>query len=395
MDFQFTPQEEVFRQDLRSWLAHHLPANYDPDSFAWEMDMEERFQFHMAWHQQLHAGGWVGIHWPKEYGGRGATLIEQLIFHEELERVRAPHPANVLGLIMAGPVIMHWGTEAQKGRYLPKILSGEELWCEGLSEPGSGSDLASLEARAVEDGDYFVINGQKVWTSWAHRARFCQLFVRTDPDAPKHKGMACLLVDMKTPGITVRPLVQITGDAEFNEVFFDNVRVPKTNLLGPKDQGWQVLVTTLMFERSGIGFALPVDATLQQLIALARRVQLDGRPASADPAVRQRLAQFSIECKAIHYNVLRHLTRRLKGSPPGPEGSIGKLAGSEVGVKMAAFATELLGAYAPLTVDSPYALEQGRWARAALGARALTIAGGTSEVQRNIVGERVLGLPKG
>jgi alkylation response protein AidB-like acyl-CoA dehydrogenase len=193
----------------------------------------------------------------------------------------------------------------------------------------------------------------------------------------------------------VRPLVQITGDAAFNEVFFDNVRVPKTNLLGPKDQGWQVLVTTLMFERSGIGFSLPVDATLQQLIALAQRVQLNGQAASADPAVRQKLAQFSIECKAIHYNVLRHLTRRLKGSPPGPEGSIGKLAGSEVGLKMAAFATELLGAYAPLTVDSPHAVEQGRWARVALGARALAIAGGTSEVQRNIVGERVLGLPKG
>jgi alkylation response protein AidB-like acyl-CoA dehydrogenase len=395
MDFQFTPQEETFRQELRSWLAHNLPADYDPDKFAWEMDAEERFRFHLAWHKRLHAGGWVGIHWPRAYGGRGATLIEQLIFHEELARARAPHPANVLGLIMAGPVIMHWGTEEQKTRYLPKILSGEELWCEGLSEPGAGSDLAALQTRAAEDGDYFVVSGQKVWTSWAHRARFCQLFVRTDPDAPKHKGMACLLVDMQTPGITVRPLVQITGDAEFSEVFFDNVRVPKANLLGARDQGWQVLVTTLMFERSGIGFDLPVDTTLQQLIALARRVQINGRPATADPAVRQKLAQFSTECKAIRYNVLRHLTRRLQGHPPGPEGSVGKLAGSEVGLKMAALATELLGAYAPLTGDSPHAPEQGRWARVALGARALTIAGGTSEVQRNIVGERVLGLPKG
>jgi len=395
MDFHFTSQEEAFRQELRSWLAANLPADYDPEKFAWEMDTEERFRFQMAWHRRMYQGGWVGVHWPKKYGGRGATLIEQLIFHEELERAHAPHPANVLGLIMAGPVIMHWGSEEQKKRYLPKILSGEELWCEGLSEPGSGSDLASLQTRAEEDGDSFVVNGQKVWTSWAHRAQFCQLFVRTNPDAPKHKGMACLLVDMKTPGVTVRPLVQISGDAEFSEVFFEDVRVPKANLIGAKGQGWEVLVTTLMFERSGIGLDLPMDNTLHQLVALTKQVQMNGKPASANPAVRQKLAQFAIECKAIRYNVFRHLTRRLKGSPPGPEGSIGKLAGSEVGLKMAAFATELLGPYAALSLGSPYALDQGKWARVALGVRALTIAGGTSEVQRNIVGERVLGLPKG
>ncbi|MEW6301776.1 MAG: acyl-CoA dehydrogenase family protein, partial [Thermodesulfobacteriota bacterium] len=252
MDFHFTPQEEAFRRELRAWLEANLPAEYDPEKFAWDTDTDERFRFQLEWQKRLHAGGWVGVHWPKEYGGRGATLVEQLIFHEEVERVQAPPPANVLGLLMAGPVIMHWGTEEQKRRYLPKILSGEEIWCEGLSEPGAGSDLASLQTRAEEDGDAFVVNGQKVWTSWAHRARFCQLFVRTDPEAPKHKGMACLLVDMKTPGITVRPLVQMTGDAEFNEVFFEDVRVPKANLVGGKDQGWQVLVTTLMFERSGL-----------------------------------------------------------------------------------------------------------------------------------------------
>jgi len=395
MDFRFAPQEEAFRQELRSWLATHLPRDYDPDRYEWEMDADERFRTQIAWHKRLYDGGWVGIHWPQEYGGRGATLIEQFIFREELDRVRAPRPANVLGLLMAGPVIMHWGTEDQKRRYLPKMLSGDEIWCEGLSEPGSGSDLASLQTRAVEEGDYFVVHGQKVWTSWAHRAQFCQLFVRTDPQAPKHKGMACLLVDMNAPGVTVRPLVQISGDAEFNEVFFSDVRVPKRNLLGGKDQGWQVLVTTLMFERSGIGFDLPVDSTLRQLFALAHQLQVNGKPATEDPAVRQQLAQFSIECKAVRYNVLRHLTRRLKGEPPGAEGSIGKLAGSEVGIRMAAFASELLGAYGSLALGSPYAIDHGRWSRVALGARALTIAGGTSEVQRNIVGERVLGLPKG
>jgi alkylation response protein AidB-like acyl-CoA dehydrogenase len=221
------------------------------------------------------------------------------------------------------------------------------------------------------------------------------LFVRTNPDAPKHKGVSCIIVDMHSPGVTVRPLVQMTGDAEFNEVFFTDVRVPKENLIGPKDSGWQVLVTTLMFERSGIGLDLPVDETLHQLQTLVRRLELNGRPAGADPTVRQKLAQFSIECKAIRYNVMRQLTKRLKGDPPGAEGSIGKLAGSELGLRMAAFATELLGAYAPLLADSPFTIEQGKWARMALGARALTIAGGASEVQKNIVGERVLSLPKG
>jgi len=395
MDFHFTPQEETFRQELRSWLAANLPMDYDPEQFQWEMNADERFRWQLAWHKKLHQGEWVGLHWPKEYGGRGATLIEQLIFHQELEQVRAPGPTNFLALMMAGPIIMHWGTEEQKHRYLPKILSAEEIWCEGLSEPNAGSDLASLQTRAVEDGDYFVVNGQKVWTSLAHRSQFCQLFVRTDPDAPKHKGMACLLVDMKTPGITVRPLVQITGDAEFNEVFFNDVRVPKANLLGGKDQGWQVLMTTLMFERSGIGLDMPVDHLLHDLLRLIRKIEVHGRPASEDSAVRQKLAQFAIECKAIRYNVFRHLTRRLKGHPPGPEGSIGKLAGSDVGLKMIAFATELLSTHGALALGSFGAIEQGQWARVALGARGLSIAGGTSEVQRNIVGERVLSLPKG
>ncbi|MCS6925614.1 MAG: acyl-CoA dehydrogenase family protein [Candidatus Binatia bacterium] len=395
MDFHFTPQEEAFRHELRTWLEANRPADYDPEKFAWEMDADERFRCQLEWQKRLYEGGWIGVHWPREYGGRGATLIEQLIFHEEMERVQAPPPANVLGLLMAGPVIMHWGTEEQKKRYLPRILSGEEIWCEGLSEPGAGSDLASLQTRAAEDGDVFVVNGQKVWTSWAHRAQFCQLFVRTNPEAPKHQGMACLIVDMRTPGITVRPLVQISGDAEFNEVFFENVRVPKANLIGGKDQGWQVLVTTLMFERSGIGLDLPVDSTFHQLCTLVRRVQLNGVPANQDAMVRQQIAQFAIECKAIRYNVLRHLTRRLKGNPPGPEGSIGKLAGSELGVRMAAFASQLLGPYGSLALGEPRAVERGKWARIALGARSLTIAGGTSEVQRNIIGERVLGLPKG
>jgi alkylation response protein AidB-like acyl-CoA dehydrogenase len=297
--------------------------------------------------------------------------------------------------MMSGPTLIHWGTEEQKQRYLPKILSGEEIWCEGLSEPNAGSDLASLQTRAVEDGDYFVVNGQKVWTSYAHRADFVQLFVRTNPDVPKHKGISCLIVDMQSPGITVRPLVQITGDAEFNEVFFEDARVPRTNLLGPQDEGWKVLVTTLMHERAGIGSELPVHRQFAELLRLSKTVELNGKPASVDPAVRQQLAQFAIECQATTYNMFRSLSKRLKGTPPGPEGSINKLFGSELNMRIAMFATELLGPYAQLTQGSPYAADHGRWARAALWYRLLTIGGGTSEIQRSIVGDRVLGLPKG
>ncbi|HKA54478.1 MAG TPA: acyl-CoA dehydrogenase [Candidatus Binatia bacterium] len=394
MDFNFTPEEEAFRRDLRTWLRQNLPEGYDPQKFD-EIDADARFEFQRAWQKKAHAAGWVGIHWPKEYGGRGASLMEMFIFNQEMNKARAPRYANTLGLMMSGPTIIHWGTEEQKRRYLPKILSGEEIWCEGLSEPNAGSDLASMQTRAVEDGDYFVINGQKVWTSYAHRADYIQLFVRTDPNTAKHKGISCLIVDLKTPGVTVRPLVQITGDAEFNEVFFEDARVPRTNLLGPRDEGWKVLVTTLMHERAGIGAELPVHRQLTELLRLSKTVEVNGKPASEDAAVRQKLAQFAIECRAVTYNMFRSFSKRLKGNPPGPEGSINKLVGSELNLRMAAFATELLGPYAQLTQGSAYAVDHGRWPRAALWGRLLTIGGGTSEIQRGILGDRVLGLPKG
>jgi len=394
MDFNFTPEEEAFRQELRSWLRQNLPEDYDPQKLE-DVDVDARFEFQRTWQKNAHASGWVGIHWPKEYGGRGASLMEMFIFNQEMTKARAPRFANTLGLIMSGPTIIHWGAEEQKQRYLPKILSGEEIWCEGLSEPNAGSDLAALQTRAVEDGDYFVINGQKVWTSYAHRAEFIQLFVRTDSNAAKHRGISCLIVDMKTPGVTVRPLVQITGDAEFNEVFFEDVRVPKENLLGPKDEGWKVLVTTLMHERAGIGSELPVHRQLAELMRLCQTVEVNGKPANKDPAVRQKLAQFAIESQAITYNTFRSFSKRLKGTPPGAEGSINKLFGSELNMRIALFATELLGPYAQLEQGSPYTIDRGRWTRAALGYRLLTIGGGTSEIQRGILGDRVLGLPKG
>jgi len=342
----------------------------------------------------MHASGWIGVGWPREYGGRGVPLLQQLVYGEELGTAHAPDMVNGVGIGMAGPTIMTWGSEEQKGRYLPRILSADEIWCQGFSEPNAGSDLASLQTQAVEQGDYFVVNGQKVWTSEAHHADMCILLVRTDPQAPKHRGLSYLLADMHSPGITVRPLTQITGDRSFNEVFFEDVRIPRKNLLGSKNQGWQIAITTLMFERNVVaGGGILINP--MELASLAKSVERNGRPALEDDYVRQTIAQFLCEARALKYIGYRQVTRRLKGLPPGPEGSLLKLAGSELNLRISNFAMELLGAYAQFNYQAPYAIDQGKWSYRMLAARALTIGGGTSEVQHNIIGERVLGLPKG
>ncbi|HXG21757.1 MAG TPA: acyl-CoA dehydrogenase, partial [Methylomirabilota bacterium] len=390
----YSPAEEQFRREVRSWLEANAPddirAGRDED-----LPPPERWERQKAWHKKLYAGGWIGLWWPKEYGGRGASLIEQVIFNEELARLSVPSGVNMSGVTLLGPTLMHWGTEEQKKRFLPKILPAEEIWCQGYSEPNSGSDLASLQTRAVEDGDHFVVNGQKVWTSWAQYSDWIFLLVRTDPTAPKHQGISYILVDMHSPGITVRPLVQINGDSEFNEVFFEDVRVPKKNLVGELNRGWMVAITTLMFERAASGNFYRFEKLLPQLYDLARRTELNGRPAVEDTAVRQQLAQFAIEAQAIKYNELRRLTRQLKGLPPGPEGSFAKVTATELNLRIANFAMELLGPYAILEKGSPFAVDHARWSYRMLSARAGTIAAGTNEIQRGIVGERVLGLPKG
>jgi alkylation response protein AidB-like acyl-CoA dehydrogenase len=356
---------------------------------------DTRWERQKVWHKKLHEGGWIGIWWPKEYGGRGASVIEQVIFNEELAQMGLSSGVNMSGVTLLGPTLIHLGTEEQKQRFLPKILPADEIWCQGYSEPGSGSDLASLQTRAVEDGDHFVVNGQKVWTSWAQHSDWIFLLVRTDPNAPKHQGISYLLVDMQSPGITVRPLVQINGDSEFNEVFFEDVRVPKKNLVGDLNRGWMVAVTTLMYERVATGSFYRFEKTLGQLCDLAKRTELNGKPAAEDTSVRQQLAQFAIEAEAIKYNDLRRLTRRLKGMPPGPEGSISKITTTELNMRICNFAMELLGPYAILEKGSPFAIDHARWSYRMLGARAGTIAAGTNEIQRGIIGERELGLPKG
>jgi alkylation response protein AidB-like acyl-CoA dehydrogenase len=399
MDFKYSDEAEAFRREFRAWLDSNPPAHSSDDDQIGEFAAvgSASWKHHLAWHRKMYSGGWVGITWPKEYGGRGATLEQSIVFGEELTRIKAPTLVNGLGIALVGPTLMHWGTEAQKKRYLPKILSAEEIWCQGYSEPNAGSDVASLQTRAVEDGDDFIVNGQKVWTSGAHHADMCILLARTDPGAPKHKGISYLLVDMHSPGVTVKPLVQMTGDRGFNEVFFEDVRVPKENLVGAKNQGWQVAVTTLAFERSSIGSSSARDSmtAVRELATLAKLIPRDGASAWDDAGVRQKIASFVCEASALRYTNLRQLTRRLKGLPPGPEGSGTKLVVSDLILRTAEFAMELLGPYSQLEQDAPFALQGGKWTYRMLGARMMSIAGGTSEIQRNIIGERVLRLPKG
>ena len=377
MDLRDSPDETAFRDGVRAWLGANLPA--EPG---------------VEWSRKMYDAGYAGLTWPEEYGGRGEPYTHQAIVLEEFARHEAPQHMNVIALGMAGPTIMAHGTEEQKRRYLPKMLTAEEIWCQGFSEPGAGSDLASLRTRAVDQGDHFVINGQKVWTSGAHFAHWIILLVRTNPDAPKHQGISCLLVPMTTAGISVRPLVLMTGHHHFNEVFFTDVPVPKANLLGPINQGWKVSTTTLMYERHSAG-GRSHTAQIARLIALARQVPIDGRPAWEHPGIRQRLAQLAIDSEALKYTRLRSLTRQLRGEPPGPEGSVLKLSGSELGVRIADVAGELLGMHVLVNEASAAVPDAPRWFNRVLAARQYTISAGTSEIQRNIIAERVLGLPRG
>lgn len=390
MDFSYSPEEEAFRQELRAWLEpaiqeHRATWGEDKDEFTQHPSSPAS----LAWHKRMHAGGWVGLHWPKEYGGRGASLMQQVIFTEECMRLGTPPEVNGMGINMVGPMLMHYGTEAQRERYLANILSADEIWCQGFSEPGSGSDLASLSTRAVQDGDEFVVTGSKIWTSNAHNAQWCLLLTRTDPDAPKHKGISCLLVDMQSPGISIRPLVQMSGDAEFNQVFFDQVRVPRRHLLGKLHEGWRVAVSTLSHERGGIRQFMRLHRQVGMVQDLARQ-----RGMGSDPVIRQQLAQLHVETEILRLTTLRALTRQLRGEAPGPEGSIQKLTFSRLYMRNAQVAERLLGPYGQLWAGSPHAVADGHWAFQSLFARRYGIAGGTDEVQKNIIGERQLGLPK-
>jgi alkylation response protein AidB-like acyl-CoA dehydrogenase len=376
MDLTLTPEEQAFRDEVRGWLDENHPGP-EPDS------EQGKFEFRREWQRQLHRAGWAGISWPQEYGGRGATLIEQAIFSEEMARAKAPSPANVLGLVMGGPVVIAHGTDEQKERFLEPILSAEEIWCQGFSEPESGSDLASLKTRAVREDGGWRVTGQKVWTTYAHEAKWCMLLARSDPDAPKHKGLTYFISDMDQDEVEVRPLRQITGEAEFNEIFLEGAYVPDENLLGGEGNGWNVAITTLMHERAGLGAAsaIQVRRDLDELIAL-----INERGLADDPVIRQRIAELKIGVEALRLGSLRALTQQMRVGVPGPEGSVAKWEWANLNQALTELAVDVLG---------PEALRPGSdWAYRLLRARANSIEGGTTEVMKNIIAERVLGLPR-
>ncbi|HEX2397008.1 MAG TPA: acyl-CoA dehydrogenase family protein [Solirubrobacteraceae bacterium] len=381
VDLTLSPDEQAFRDELRAWLKDNHPGP-EPSGD------ETGFQFRRDWQRKLYDAGWAGVSWPREYGGRGATLVEQAIFNEEVTRARAPALVNVLGLAMGGPTVIAHGTDDQKERYLQPILSADEIWCQGFSEPDSGSDLASLKTRAVRHGDEWVVSGQKVWTTLAHHAKWCMLVARTDPDAPKHKGITYFLMDMEQDAVQVRPLTQITGEAEFNELFLEEARIPHENILGGEGNGWNVAITTLMHERATLAFGLQIQVkiALRELFEQARTSRIDGESAADDEIVRQRLAQLYIESEVLRLNAYRGLTATMKYGVPGPEGSLGKWHWSEVNQALTELAMDIAGPRAQL--------QDEKWTYRFLRARANSIEGGTTEILKNIVAERVLGLPR-
>ena len=391
MDFDFTPEQEAFRKEVRAWLEANLPDDLRGRSFASSRADRDEVAKLRAWQKTMAEAGFVGMDWPREFGGRGASIVEMVILYQEMARAESPQLVNRGGVSMLGPTLMKYGTPAQQTRFLRKILTAEELWCQGFSEPNAGSDLANLQTRAVRDGDHYVVNGQKVWTSMGHVADWGFFLVRTDPGATKHKGISFLLIDMKTPGITVRPLRQMTGEAEFNETFLDNVRVPVENLVGKEHEGWGVAITTLAYERDLLTFIRHISLrnALHRLVKLVRE-----RGRAADPVLRQKVAALWIGEQVLQLNAYRSLTRILRGGQPGPEGSTSKLFWSQIDQELAQVATEVLGPASQITPGSTWAPDEGQWEFYALLAQASGIRAGTSEILRNILGERVLGLAK-
>lgn len=396
MDFNYTAEEVQFRQDLRYWLQNALPPGWGETVFEPE-DEDERAMFRLDWERKLHSGGWSGINWPKDYGGRGATLIERAIFAEEMARVQAPEGLNIIGHNLAGTTILRHGTEAQKQRFLPKIISSEEVWCQGFSEPNAGSDLASVRTRAERRGDRFIVNGQKIWTSYAQYSHWCFALVRTDPDATKHKGLSFLLIDMSSPGVSIRPLRQISGEREFNETFFDDVEVPVENIVGEINDGWRIAMTTLAYERGpedALGRQIRFKQELDKLIETAGAARRGAGRLVDDPIVRQKLARAITEVEIMRLNAVRTFSKYLNGEERGPDASIIKLYWSHAAQNMYESALDILGPIAPIDAPDPLSAAGGRFQLSYLQSKAFTIYSGSSEIQRNIIGERMLGLPR-
>jgi alkylation response protein AidB-like acyl-CoA dehydrogenase len=380
VNFAYSPEAEAFRAEVRAWLEANLTDELVGISYERLSQDVEALELLRAWNAVLADAGYAAIAWPVEYGGRGAGIVDQVVFAEEMHRAGAPGTLNPLGITNIAPAIMQWGTEEQKRRFLPRMLRGDDIWCQGFSEPDAGSDLAALQCRAVADGDELVIDGQKVWNTFGHLAGWCELLVRTDPDAPKHKGISCLLVDMSLPAVEVRPLITITGEREFNEIFFTGVRVPRDALLGPLHEGWKVAMTTLAYERGSVArLHLGVRGKIRDLIAAADEAgRLD------DPIARRALARLYLDGEYLKLLSDRAVSAEIHGRTLGPESSLAKLVWSDVENRIAEVAGEILGAEA----------NTGRWGRDRVYVRAMSIAGGTTQVNRNIIAQRVLGLPR-
>ena len=393
MDLALSPEHEAFRRTVRAWLKANLPKR-EPDDGIREYGDPRRVLRLKAWQRTLYEGGFVAMGWPAQYGGRGAGVMEQTIVNQELVLARAPQQIGMMGVQMVGPTLIQFGTDEQRQRYLPRILSADEIWCQGYSEPGAGSDLASLKTRAELTGDEFIVNGQKVWTSNAQYADRMFCLVRTDPAAPKHKGISYILIDMQSPGITVRPLIQMTGDAGFNEVFFEDVRVPRKNLVGELNQGWLVANSTLAHERNMLGSTTRTQQMFNGVLHIAQTRQRYGRRAVDDPVIRQKLADLQIRVESMKLHSYRQLTDAVKGRAPGIGASVNKLVSTELNHDMASLAIELLGSYGALARGAKYVTDRGIWPWEFMFTLGMIIGGGTSQIQKNIISERGLGMPR-
>ena len=395
MDFGFTEEEEAFREEVRQWLKKEIPPRWiELDAGLWE-ETEESWALSREFQRKLGQKGWLAPAYPKEYGGSEMSHMRRLILAEELTYNRAPVSIEVeIAVNWVGPAIMLFGTEEQKKKYVTEVAKGESIFCLGYSEPNAGSDLASLQTRAVEDGDYWVINGQKTWCSYAHYADYCWLGARTDPDVPKHKGISMFIVDMKTPGITVRPLINILDRHSFNEVFFDDVRIPGDGLIGQKNNGWYQLMMALDLERSMIGTAAVNQRMIEELVQYVIEAKRNGDPLANDPLIKDELAEIAVENEVLRMMCYRIAWMFSKNIHPGYESSMSLLFCSELLRRLANVGMRVLGHYGQLDMDSKWAVLNARIMRAYLSALSIGVGGGSNEIQRNIVAMRGLGLPR-